>query len=339
MTSTLKPQFNGKPLILRILAIGLTIAALIPALAPGEQPVNRDAPDAKSHQPDTEIYAKVATQIGRSFNAADYQSIWALFTGDMKRFMPLDEAKKFFGGLLSQAGRIQRFGTPGNKEGWTVFPTQFERGTFDLRIALDEKGLISGLAFDPSKNQAQVATAQPSNGVSVLTSLQFKSLQGADLKKADALARETAAWFTYTTGRMDSERLGQCSDYAVWFILKYNEYAGRNVARLVTTNNPVPSGTYRLGPKTDVSKLGFHGFPSGTSGFLNWNGKSYIYHPVLGAYPIFLEKAWTPKRHFGVNMLDKNQVHTWASIGDASVDPTYFDCSPDQFPSPLGTDE
>lgn len=114
---------------------------------------------------------------------------------------------------------------------------------------------------------------------------------------------------------------------------------GKNVARLVTTNNPIPSGTYRLGEKTDVGILGFHGFSSGTSGFLMWRGQLYIYHPVLGAYPIFPETLWTPTIHFSVNMLDKKQVHTWASIGDTSVDPTYFALWPDRFPSPLGSDQ
>ncbi len=161
----------------------------------------------------------------------------------------------------------------------------------------------------------------------------------SDLQKADSLAREVAAWFDYTTGPMNSNKLGQCGDYAVSFIIKYNEYAGKNVARLVTANNPIPSGTYILGEKTDVAKLGFHGFSSGSSGFLSWDGQLYIYHPVLGAYPIYIEKGWTPKTHFGVDMLDTRQIHTWASIGDISVDPTYFDLNPSVFPSPLGTDE
>lgn len=160
-----------------------------------------------------------------------------------------------------------------------------------------------------------------------------------EVAKAEKIAFEVAQWFDYTNAPMKSEYLGQCGDYAVMFILKFNEYMGRNIARLVTTNNPIQSGTYRLGKKIDVKKLGFNGFSSGRSGFLDWNGQLYIYHPVLGAYQIFLEKAWTPKKHFGVNMLDKRQVHTWASIGDISVDPTYFDLWPDKFPSPLGIDE
>ena len=45
----------------------------------------------------------------------------------------------------------------------------------------------------------------------------------SDLEKADEIARETAAWFHYTTGLMDTEHLGQCGDYAVMFILKYKE--------------------------------------------------------------------------------------------------------------------
>ena len=160
-----------------------------------------------------------------------------------------------------------------------------------------------------------------------------------ELEKADQLARQTATWFNYTTGPMNTEHSGQCGDYAVMFILKYNESVGANVARLVVANNPIPSGTYRVGEKADVSKLGFKGFDSGASGFLNWGGQLYLYHPVLGAYPIFLEKAWIPKVHFGVDMLNKQQVHVWASIEDISVDPTYFGLWPNRFPSPIGSDQ
>jgi hypothetical protein len=152
-------------------------------------------------------------------------------------------------------------------------------------------------------------------------------------------AIETANWFTYTTDRMDEKHLGQCGDYAIMFILKYNKAVGKNVARLVVANNPVTSGTYKVGKKVDVAKLGFNGFPSGSSGFLSWAGKLYLYHPTLGAYQIFLEKAWIPKLHFGVDMLDKRQVHVWASVAGVSVDPTYYDLWPKRFPSPLGVDE
>jgi len=198
-----------------------------------------------------------------------------------------------------------------------------------------EDGKTSKVPFTRLSTES-VAQARKSGEMAHSVDISYKPSR-SDLKKADELARDTATWFHYTTGKMDSDKLGQCGDYAVMFILKYNAYAGKDVARLVVANNPIPSGTYRLGEKADVAKLGFNGFKSGASGFLIWNEKQYIYHPVLGAYEIVIEKAWTPKRHFGVDMLDKKQIHVWASIGDVSVDPTYFDSG--NCRSPLGTDE
>ena len=54
-----------------------------------------------------------------------------------------------------------------------------------------------------------------------------------DIQAADKIAHDVADWFTYTTGAMKDERMGQCGDYALMFILKYNKYAGENVARFV----------------------------------------------------------------------------------------------------------
>lgn len=161
----------------------------------------------------------------------------------------------------------------------------------------------------------------------------------ADIKKAKELAIETAKWFEYTTGKMNSAKLGQCSDYALKFALNYNKYAGKNIAKLVVANNPIESGIYSIGEKVDVAALGFDGFQSGASGILIWADQIYLYHPIIGAYELFLERAWTPKKHFGVKMLDKRQVHVWATVGDLSVDPTYYDLWPESFPSPLGKDE
>ena len=175
--------------------------------------------------------------------------------------------------------------------------------------------------------------------LTLFISLHTWTLAKSNRSKIEEIAIETASWFEYTTGVMDQAELGQCGDYALCFVLEYNKIAGDNLARLVIANNPIPSGTYRVGEKVDVSALGFNGFPSGSSGLLVWYGKTYVYHPVNGAYLIYLERAWTPKKHFGVDMLDKNQIHVWASVGDISVDPTYYDLFPDIFKSPIGRDE
>ena len=96
-------------------------------------------------------------------------------------------------------------------------------------------------------------------------------ITNADQDIADKIARHTAAWFKYTTVHMNSAHLGQCGDYAVMFIQRYNEQVGKDVARLVTTNNPVPSGTYKVGPKMDVSNIPFF-HNKKRSGFYKWNG-------------------------------------------------------------------
>ncbi|EPZ51818.1 hypothetical protein M902_1787 [Bacteriovorax sp. BAL6_X] len=161
----------------------------------------------------------------------------------------------------------------------------------------------------------------------------------SEVDKAKEIAVASAEWFEYTTGKMNTSKIGQCGDYALRFVLEFNRFVGKNVARLVVANNPIESGTYRVGEKVNVKKLGFNGFASGASGFLIWDNQLYLYHPIIGAYQIFLVKAWTPKKHFGVDMLDKRQVHVWASVGKISVDPTYYDLWPDRFSTPLGKDE
>lgn len=174
----------------------------------------------------------------------------------------------------------------------------------------------------------------------IISSFAFSlASQGSGVDRTEQIAREVAEWFNYTRGPMNSEHLGQCSDYALRFVLKYNEFVGKNVARLVVANNPIQSGVYRVEEKIDIAQLEIPGFDWKTSGFVLWNEQTYLFHPLIGTYRIVLEKAWTPKSHFGVNMLDPSQVHVWSSVHNLSVDPTYFDLWPDQFPSPLGSDE
>jgi len=52
-----------------------------------------------------------------------------------------------------------------------VFPAKFEKGTFDMQIVLDGRGLIAGLTFkphaatkpEPEKHQAQLSQADRQN--------------------------------------------------------------------------------------------------------------------------------------------------------------------------------
>ncbi len=112
----------------------------------------------------TNRYTKVANQLKELINAGDYAGIQAKFNKEMDAALPLDKSSAFFNRLTQQVGKIQKLGEPRSVGGAMVFPTECEKRTLDMQIALDGSGLIAGLTFkphaatkpDPEKHQAQV---------------------------------------------------------------------------------------------------------------------------------------------------------------------------------------
>lgn len=98
---------------------------------------------------DTNRYTKVATQLMEWINAGNYAAIQAKFNTDMGAALPLDKSTAFLSRLTQQVGKIQKLGEPHPAGEWMIFPTKFEKGTFDMQLALDDTGLIAGLAFRP----------------------------------------------------------------------------------------------------------------------------------------------------------------------------------------------
>ena len=113
----------------------------------------------------TDRYSKVANQLVELINAGDYAGIQTNFNKQMDAALPLDKSSAFFNGLKRQMGRIQKLGDPGPVAGAMVYPATFEKGTLDLQIALDSRGLIAGLLFkphvatrpEPERNQTQLS--------------------------------------------------------------------------------------------------------------------------------------------------------------------------------------
>ncbi len=103
---------------------------------------------------ETNRYTKVANQLMELINAGDYAGIQAKFNPEMDAALPLDKSSEFFKGLTRQAGKIQKLGEPQPVGEVMVFPVKFEKGTLDMRIALDGQGLIAGLVFKPHTAQS-----------------------------------------------------------------------------------------------------------------------------------------------------------------------------------------
>jgi len=98
---------------------------------------------------ETNRYTSVASQLVDLINAGDYADIQTNFNKAMDAALPLDKSSEFFIGLTQQLGKLQKLGEPHLVGGWMVFPAQFEKGTFDMQLALDGRGRIAGLAFKP----------------------------------------------------------------------------------------------------------------------------------------------------------------------------------------------
>src|SRR2546426_935609 len=98
---------------------------------------------------ETNRYTKVANELVELINAGDYAAIQTNFNKNMDAALPLDKSSEFFKGLKQQVGKIQTLGEPQHLGGGVVFSAKIEKGTLDMRIALDNRGLISRLLFTP----------------------------------------------------------------------------------------------------------------------------------------------------------------------------------------------
>ena len=98
---------------------------------------------------ETNRFTKVANQLVELINAGDYAGIQTNFNKNMDAALPLDKSSAFFNGLTQQMGKIQKLGKPQPVGEAIVFPTEFEKDTLDMEIALDSRGLIAGLSFTP----------------------------------------------------------------------------------------------------------------------------------------------------------------------------------------------
>ncbi|HUJ09058.1 MAG TPA: serine hydrolase [Verrucomicrobiae bacterium] len=112
----------------------------------------------------TDRYTKVANRLVELINTGDYAGIQAKFNKEMDVALPLDQSSAFFKGLTQQMGRIQRLGELQPDGEAMVFPAEFEKGTLDMNIALDSRGLIAGLSFTPHEK----TKPEPAKGIEAI---------------------------------------------------------------------------------------------------------------------------------------------------------------------------
>jgi murein DD-endopeptidase MepM/ murein hydrolase activator NlpD len=104
-------------------------------------------------QTEKATFKTVADIFEARYNAAAYDSIFASFSAEMQKALPLDKAIDFFKGLKSQAGQITKRQFVKYENGtYAFYKTNFERALFAVNISVDNNSKINGLFVRPFIN-------------------------------------------------------------------------------------------------------------------------------------------------------------------------------------------
>jgi uncharacterized protein YyaL (SSP411 family) len=164
------------------------------------------------------------------------------------------------------------------------------------------------------------------------------------------IAKSVAEHFTYYKSKSqnagnyfigENEIEGQCSDYALLFVIEWNKRHPENTAEMVAENQEkgIKSGSYKVvGKLTDEERiaLGIKYYDCNMSQWLkppleiDGTEISVLFHPEIGFYKLVQSKKYNIIQHFGVDMLNK-APHTWAKVGDIVVDPCWADTNNTSF--------
>jgi murein DD-endopeptidase MepM/ murein hydrolase activator NlpD len=94
-------------------------------------------------------YKIVADKFESFYNAKQYDSIFAMFSVDMKAALPIDQTIEFLAGLQSDAGKMIQRKFRKYEQSFASYKTTFEKALFKVNISVDGKANIDGLSVDP----------------------------------------------------------------------------------------------------------------------------------------------------------------------------------------------
>ena len=91
----------------------------------------------------------VAAEYEKNYNAEDFDAIFAMFSSDMQKALPLDKTKGFLTGLKAQAGKITKREFERYEDTYASYKTNFERALLTVNISVDADSKINGLFVKP----------------------------------------------------------------------------------------------------------------------------------------------------------------------------------------------
>lgn len=101
---------------------------------------------AKSQSKSEQI---IIEKFSKYYNTSLSDSIFALFDDNMQQAMPLNKTNEFVTGLQQGLGMIMSSEFTKHANQVAVFKTSFEKGIFNINLAVDENDEICGLFIKP----------------------------------------------------------------------------------------------------------------------------------------------------------------------------------------------
>ncbi|MEP6674450.1 MAG: peptidoglycan DD-metalloendopeptidase family protein [Ferruginibacter sp.] len=100
-------------------------------------------------QAEKPAYKRIADKFESFYNEAKYDSIFAMFSPEMAKALPADQASEFLSGLRSQTGKITKRQFVKYEMTYASYKTNFDQAVFAVNISVDKNEQINGLFVKP----------------------------------------------------------------------------------------------------------------------------------------------------------------------------------------------
>ena len=94
-------------------------------------------------------YKAIADKFEIYYNSEKSDSIFAIFSEEMQKALPIDKTTEFINSLNSQVGKITKRQFIKYQSSYASYKTNFERGLFAVNISIDDNSKINGLFVKP----------------------------------------------------------------------------------------------------------------------------------------------------------------------------------------------
>lgn len=117
------------------------------------------------------------------YNAGHLDSIFNQFSDHTKTALPLEKTRAFLSRLKSKYGNIKNASFLNYQSGWGVYKTECEKGTLQLKVAVDKNQAITGLYAKPYEPDSLPALKRNSTSMSLPFRGEWAVFWGGDTKE------------------------------------------------------------------------------------------------------------------------------------------------------------